>query len=488
MEGLSKPSARFSLNHIFFDSLLDRLSEFSLALEPVRSQRPSIAPNNQVFLGKIYTQFYPTVETVEAMLVSNNKVVILGSHHDVQRYVARLDINVRYQYLGEEQVLCPGFIEPNMNLVISAMLQQWSHIGPFGFDCGWQKLMPNYGLNYIARALLYLDKGLKPKDWLLGYGLYSVLLDESAQTSQHNVYELIQQVCIDRPVAILDATSAIAYVNDSALEAIYAYLENHAANPFSSKAIFFDLVRRQNGLLNEQLVWLVEALPEDQLRRQLMNMFAQIDSLIERARSSGITHIGTIDSHPFARKVLTQYQQTNPAINLVEPKHSWLQELNSLACLSTHHQAVQPAANRSIAINIGEVGYCGYDWVKSYHGQSMLQPCQQLMEQGYNVCLQSGFPVLPLSPLRAAEQACSRMMEYAPGCYTRDERVLLPDQCLSKPQSLNAITKAAADHLGFNLGILKEGDTANFVHLSADPLAKSSNFRELAVVACYAHQ
>ncbi|WP_105167946.1 amidohydrolase family protein [Pseudoalteromonas sp. T1lg23B] len=488
MKGLSQPSARFSLNHIFFDSLLDKLSEFSLVVEPTPSQPSSTAPNNQVFLGTIYTQFYPTVETVEAMLICNGKVVILGNLLEVQRYLKRLDIDARYQYLGEGQVICPGFIEPNINLAVSALLQQWSHIGPFGFDCGWQKLMPNYGLNYIARALLYLDKGLQPEDWLLGYGLYSVLLDESAHTSQHDVYQLLQQVAIDRPVAILDATSAIAYINDSALDAIYAHLECHAANPFSSKAMFHDLVNRQNGLINEQLVWLVEALPQEQLKRQLMNMCSHIDEIIKRAHSSGITHVGMIDSHPFARKLLSQYKQTNSAINLVEPKHSWLQELNSLACLSARHQEVKPTVNRSIAINIGEVGYCGYDWVKSYHGQSMLQPCQQLMEQGYNVCLQSGFPILPLSPLRAAEQACSRMMEYAPGCYTRNERVLLPDQCLSKPQSLNAITKAAAEHLGCNLGILKEGESANFVHLSADPLDNGSNFRELAVIACYANR
>ncbi|MCF6435750.1 amidohydrolase family protein [Pseudoalteromonas sp. MMG022] len=485
MEGLSQPSARFSLNHIFFDSLLDRLSEFSLIPEPASNQTSAPVAHNQVFLGKIYTQFCPTVETVEAMLVSNNKVVILGSQHEIEQYITRLDMSVRYQYLGEEQSLCPGFIEPNINLILSAILQQWSHIGPFGFDCGWQKLMPNYGLNYIARALLYLDKGLSAEDWLLGYGLYSVLLDESAQTSQDDVFQLVQQVCIDRPVAILDATSAIAYVNEAALEKIYSYLQHHDANPFASKAMFFDLVRRQNGLINEQLVWLVEALPARQLKRQLKSVFIQIDEIVARAYSLGITHMGTIDTHPFARKLLNLYQKTNSAISIMEPRNSWLQELNSLACLSEQYTKVEPAANRSIAINIGEVGYCGYDWVKSYHGQSMLQPCQQLMDQGYNVCLQSGFPILPLSPLRAAEQACSRIMEYAPGCYTRHERVLLPDQCLSKPQSLNAITKAAAEHLGSNLGTLKEGETANFVHLSADPLASNSNFRELAVIACY---
>ncbi|CAH9051717.1 hypothetical protein PSECIP111951_01627 [Pseudoalteromonas holothuriae] len=488
MEGILQASSCFSLNHIFFDGVLDRLSEHSFKCSDASNKPSHRSPECTVYYGKIYRQFMPHTKVVDAMLVRNGKIELLGSADEVNAYVLRLQLKVRYQYLSERHAICPGFIEPNIHLVMSAVLQQWYHLGPFGLDCSWQKLMVHYSYSYIARALLYLDKGLESQSWLLGYGLHSGLLGHNVNISRQEVFKLINQLDIKRPIAILDAGSAIAYVNDSALEQIYNYLKSNDANSFSSKTAFFDLIHQQKGLYNEQLVWLAGSLPEAHMQMQLDNIYTNIEKVIATALRQGVTHLGVIDTHPFARKILAQYQPTIQHINLVEPKHSWLQELNSLACLGEHIKGASKELSRSIVIDIGQVGYCGYEWVQSYHGQSLLQPCQQLVDQGYNVCLQSGFPAQPLNLMRAAEQASTRIMEYAPGCYTRHERVLLPEQCLSKEQSLHAVTNASAIHLGCNAGKLQEGQSANFVHLSDDPLGTGDCWRDFAVIDCYANK
>ncbi|MBD1582882.1 amidohydrolase family protein [Pseudoalteromonas sp. S16_S37] len=485
MEEIPQASSCFSLNHIFFDGLLDKLSELSFCSAYASNQYSSNDPNSIVFYGKIYCQFEPYVEVVDAMLVRQGKIEALGSVQEVNDYLSKYALKVRVQYLDERQSICPGFVEPNIHLVMSAVLRQWSHLGPFGFDCSWQKLMPNYSVSYIARAILYLDKGLAPQHWLLSYGLYSGLLGHNSKESRREVYALIKQLNVQRPVAIFDAGSAIAYVNDAALELIYDYLKSSGACPFSSKAQLKEMVDNQHGLQNEQLLWIVGALPTSQMQSYLDSIFVNIDKIIDTAIRQGITHLGVIDTHPFARKVLSEYQLATQNINLIEPKNGWLREINSLACLNHDSSIDSFTASRSIVINIGDVGYCGYEWVQSYHGQSLLQPCQQLVSEGYNVCLQSGFPAQPLSPMRAAEQASTRVMEYAPGCYTRHERVLLPDQCLSKSQSLHAITHAGAMHLGCETGRLEVGNHANFVHLSDDPLDTNYCLRDIAVINCY---
>ncbi|NOU50914.1 amidohydrolase family protein [Pseudoalteromonas sp. JBTF-M23] len=487
MAGIPQASACFSLNHIFFDGLLDKLSELSFCSAYASHQYPANDFDSIVFYGKIYCQFEPLIEVVDAMVVREGKIELLGSVQDANDYIAKYDLKVRVQYLDERQSICPGFVEPSIHLVMSAVLQQWNHLGPFGFDCSWQKIMPNYSVSYIARAIQYLDKGLDPHYWLLGYGLYSGLLGYSSNENRREVYALIKQLNVQRPIAILDASSAIAYVNDATLDLVYDYLLSSGACPFSCKTALKERVDNQYGLQDEQLLWLVGALPTSQLQSYLDNIFSNIDKIIDTAIRQGITHLGVIDTHPFARKVLSEYQRAVRNINLIEPKNSWLREINSLTCLNQESSMTSHAPERSLVINIGDVGYCGYEWVQSYHGQSLLQPCQQLISEGYNVCLQSGFPAQPINPMRAAEQASTRVMEYAPGCYTRHERVLLPEQCLSKSQSLHAITHAGAMHLGVEAGRLEVGNQANFVHLSDDPLDTNNSLRDVAVINCYSN-
>ncbi|WP_172971558.1 amidohydrolase family protein [Pseudoalteromonas sp. A25] len=486
MKGTPHLSSYFSLNHIFFDGFLDKLSSLPLAQSRSIDSHTPTESECCVFYGKIYCQFEPCVEVAEAMLVKNGLVKVLGSAQQVDDYINLSGLKPRFQYLDERHVICPGFVEPNMHLVISAILQQWSNLGPFGFDCTWHKLMPNYSFCYIARALLYLDKALsQPKDWLLGYGLCSGLLGHNINDNRKEVYDLINQLNVKRPVAVLDANKAMAYINEPAQELIYEYLTCSGTSPFTSKKIFKEFVDNQKGLYNEQLLWLVGALPDLQLQTQLDNIYEYLDKIVNLALRQGVTHIGIKDTHPFARRILAEYQPAN--INLVEPRDNWIYALNSLDCINSDLNAINDHTDRSVVINIGDVGYCGYEWVQSYHGQSLLLPCQQLVAQGYNVCLQSGFPMQPLGPMRAAEQACTRIMEYAPGCYTRHERSLLPEQCLTKEQSLNAITSASATHLGCEGGKLQVGGQANFVHLSDDPLATSHCFRDLAIINCYSN-
>jgi hypothetical protein len=140
MNGQHPSHARFSFEHVFYDSLLDRLAELPIGELPSDEEAPDHAsPKHSVIIGKIYTQFLPTTEVVEAMLISAGKVVIQGSVEQVCQYVKQQSISARFQYLSKYHCVCPGFIEPNIQLVLSAILSQWTHLGPFGFDCSWQK-------------------------------------------------------------------------------------------------------------------------------------------------------------------------------------------------------------------------------------------------------------------------------------------------------------------------------------------------------------
>ena len=67
-------------------------------------------------------------------------------------------------------------------------------------------------------------------------------------------------------------------------------------------------------------------------------------------------------------------------------------------------------------------------------------------------------------------------MEYAPHCYTANERILDKKQSFTRLQSLRSISSAAASHLKIypQAGRLFVGGRANYLVLSNDPLQCSA--------------
>ncbi|MBQ4849136.1 amidohydrolase family protein [Pseudoalteromonas sp. MMG012] len=492
MNDINFKQQTFSLDHVFFDGLLDKLAEYAQQTRQlVGNQRvieddksfDSSACVHIIHSGRIYSSFDNQAHFYEAMAIYNGKIWALGSLEEVKHRVYQSGFIATFYCLREEEVVMPGFIEPHCHLITSSILQQWFHFGPFGFGCQKSQFMSQYDLSYIVRSVMYLEKGIPKDDWLLGYGLYSQLLLNDEVKTYRDIFRMLTKVNTHKPLVIFDAAKPFAFVNYAVLEKVHKYLVRQHYT--ITKLDFYRMVEGQGGLVDEQLLWLLEVLPEHQLKQYCTHLFNFTDQLLSHAKGQGVTHLGVVDSHPVALDLLDTYLQKQTEIHVVNATSKWMNEQSNTCLDLPDIDSYKAVIGNSIALNIGEVGYLGFEWVQSYHGQSTLQPCQTLIKQGMNVCLQSGFPLLPLSPLRSAQQAISREMEYAPHCYMTKERVLGAEQCFTRLQSLKSISISAAVHLKISnqAGCLAEGQHANYVVLSADPLhCKNKDLREIKVV------
>ena len=481
MNDIQHKQQGFSLDHLFFDGLLDKLGDYlPKALTAISSDnyKDLCAQSCQHQLvhiihgGRVYSDFDEQAHYEDAMAVYNGKVLALGPLDEVRHRVYQMGFMATYYRLKSSEVVTPGFIEPHCHLVTSAVLQQLFHFGPFGFYCRTDKFMTDYNMSYVLRSVLYLDKAINDTQWLLGYGLYSNFLMSDDVLDTHDVHKSLQTLSISRPVIIFDAQQPLAFANQAALEQVYKYLVLNHVGLFKSKQDFFTTIAEQGGLKGEQLLWILEVLPVRQFQQLSTALIQNIDDVLTHAKNQGITHLGYVDSHPVALSLLSAYSQQQPKVNLINAMTTWI----NASCQCGFELGVTDSSksiiDNSIALNIGDVGYLGFEWVQSYHGGQTLQPCQSLLKQGVNVCLQSGFPMLPLSPLKNAQQATSREMEYAPHCYTANERILDKKQCFTRLQSLRSISSAAASHLKIypQAGRLFVGGRANYLVLSNDPL------------------
>lgn len=478
MDDIQHKQLGFSLDHVFFDGLLDKLGDhLQKALIAISSDnyKDRCAQSCQhqlvhiIYGGKVYSDFDEQAHYEDAMAVYNGKVLALGPLDEVRDCVYQMGFMATYYRLKSSEVVTPGFIEPHCHLVTSAVLQQLFHFGPFGFDGRTDKFMTDYNMSYVLRSVVYLDKALQDTQWLLGYGLFSSLLMSDDVLDTHDVNNSLQTLSISRPVVIFDAQQPLAFANRAALEQLYKYLLLNQVGLLKSKQDFFTTIAEQGGLKGEQLLWILEVLPVRQFQQLSTALIQNIDDVLTHAKNQGITHLGYVDSHPVALSLLSAYSQQQPKVNLINATTTWI----NASCKCDFELGLTDTSksiiDNSIALNIG---YLGFDWVQSYHGGQTLQLCQSLFNKGVNVCLQSGFPLLPLSPLKTAQQATSREMEYAPHCYTTQVRTLYKKQCFTRLQSLKSISSAAASHLKIypQAGHLFVGGQANYLVLSNDPL------------------
>lgn len=306
---------QFSLQHHFFDALLDKVSEFISAETLISSHQPhsfllhdsTVTASPIVYLGaNIYKSVGEECEKFEALLVCSESGMRFSSLENINGYLKENGITASFVRLDEQQAVFPSFCKKDYSFFLSALLQQWFNFGPFGFHVEWLTEMPNYNANYIAKALLYIDKSLSNNEWLLGYGVHSKLIPKG--DTEPSINCLVNQLDICRPIAILDAHAPIAYINDIAAELIFDVMSKRKKSAFKSRAAFDKLLKEQGGLFDEQLLWLVEALPHEQILQHAYRTMKVIDDDLQKCSELGITHLILNDNHAFSQSIIDYYQ------------------------------------------------------------------------------------------------------------------------------------------------------------------------------------
>jgi len=306
---------QFDLHHAFFDALLDKVSALitvnsltqfhyhEFRKQPQKQQQPS----QKVFYGgRFYKACDGTDAFYEALLLNDKNEHWFASLEEIKSHLNKHNMNASFIELAPNQTVIPSFQKNNMNLVTASLLLQWFNFGPFGFHIEWLKEMPNYNGSYITRALLYLDKSLFEKEWLLGYGLHSNLIPISV--NQPAIQQIMDSLDICRPICILDAHLPIAYINDICADLVFNGLKKRGHSPYTDFAAFKNQLDEQGGLFDKQLLWLIDILPKEQLLQQVSHLLSTIDDTLCKSREAGFSSIFVNDTHTFSRAIIDFYQ------------------------------------------------------------------------------------------------------------------------------------------------------------------------------------
>ena len=339
---------QFSLQHQFFDALLDKFSELISIESLIRSHNPKITQKNEAysvinasvyFGGRFYSLEGSDFKLAEAMLVYQSGETYFGPLKTIGRLLQENHISAEFIELAPEQTVIPSFKKRKFSLVTAAILQQWFHFGPFGFHGEFLKEMRNYNMSYVEKAVLYLDKSLTPNEWLLGYGLHTLNIPAPDKTP--SVSSLLNRLDICRPICILDSHTPFAYINDIAMSQIFDSSKSKLMAEFGNREEFYKLIKEQGGLCNEQLLWLVDAFPNQQFQLQAFNLLNTIEKMITNSRRLGITTIELEDSHPFSLAFIKQYKtyhkplfQTNITASELGDKYSLVRKSYPIEILS----------------------------------------------------------------------------------------------------------------------------------------------------------
>lgn len=315
---------QFDLHHSFFDALLDKVSALisvkSLTQfhnHEFRKQHQEVPKPSQRVLygGRFYKDLDGNGGLHEALLINHKNEHWFASLEEIQSYLNNHDINATFIELASNQTVIPSFQKKNMNLVTAALLLQWFNFGPFGFHIEWLKEMPNYNGSYITRALLYLDKSLSEKEWLLGYGMHSKIMPIS--DNQPAIHQIMNSLDICRPICILDAHLPIAYINDITAELVFNQLKKKGDSPFTHFTAFKNQLDEQGGLFDKQLLWLVDILPEAQLQQQVSRLLSTIDDTLRKSEEAGFSSVLVNDTHIFSRTIIDYYQDDSLPVKIV---------------------------------------------------------------------------------------------------------------------------------------------------------------------------
>ncbi|MEQ9878833.1 amidohydrolase [Pectobacterium aroidearum] len=181
------------------------------------------APNKDGSPGKAILTLADGQEVaVEAMGIHDGLVVATGSYQDVK---GKMPKNTPEHQLSGKQTLLPGLIEPHVHIINTAMLSAIGNdVSPFEFE--EQRLRKNYNRDWVTSHLA--EKATsdthKNASWLVGFGADPSLFIGGEK--EFNAAVLDQYVTDKRPVFVINASMHLAYINNTAIEAVKTFYQS----------------------------------------------------------------------------------------------------------------------------------------------------------------------------------------------------------------------------------------------------------------------
>lgn len=261
-------------------------------IPPAVQQTPSTRPADLVLRGgKIVTVDAARPEA-QAIAVSADAIVAVGSNEEIQRYVGSTTRVIELK----GAVAVPGFIDAH------------AHFTGVGEAARNLKLATAKSWDDIVRMVADAARTAKPGEWILGRGWHQ---EKWSQTPSPNVegfplHDALSRVSPNNPVWLTHASGHAGFANALAMK--IAEVTKTTPDPAGGK-ILRDTDGNATGLFNERAQSLIaDALARDRASRTPAQVEADLRTVIELASreslSKGVTTVNDAGSPPATIEVM----------------------------------------------------------------------------------------------------------------------------------------------------------------------------------------
>lgn len=263
------------------------------------------------------------MNTVEAIGIHLGKVIATGKKANVEAEMRSQGIAFESKQLQDYEALLPGFIDPHVHIVPTALLMGWLDLSRFEN----QKLKTAYNEQTIAKIITderddnpekYPKEYKKGGAWLLGKGVDPALMPFVYDPYAANGIGLttftcdsLDEIVSDVPLLMLSASMHTAYVNTLALKLTY----DHTPDLYKNMT-FEEYKASNNGQLQEGagMEPALKTIPLSQLSEMLLGCFSHLKTFIKEANKRGNTFLydaGMNDAFKSLLKIYLSFYPNN---------------------------------------------------------------------------------------------------------------------------------------------------------------------------------
>lgn len=258
------------------------------------------------------------MDTVEAIGIHDGKVIATGSKAAVEAEMLKKGIVFKFKQLRDHETLLPGFIDPHVHIVPTALLMGWMDLSRF-YD---QKLKPEYTPDTIATLIKKERNGPNKEKynkgaWLLGKGADPALMpfvydDPNAENGiglTTFTCDSLDLIVADVPLLMLSASMHTAYVNTKALRLTYDHTPD-----INSMMTFEEYKASNHGQLQEGIGMepALKTIPLSQLAEMVLGCFSNLQKFIKEANRRGNTFLYDAGMNDVFKSLLKTYLQFYP--------------------------------------------------------------------------------------------------------------------------------------------------------------------------------
>jgi predicted amidohydrolase YtcJ len=247
--------------------------------------------NDDNSIGYIQTMTGGKDVMVEAVGIKEGYILATGSYDNVK---AKMPEGTTEKIIHGGQTLLPGFFEPHIHILPSAVFNMATDVGPF---IG-QYLRTNvvteekekYSKDWVINKLqnISLDKSVSKEEkettWIFGRNVDpSLLIDENKEFNA----KVLDKISEDQPVFLMNSSSHLAYVNTAAI--------NLAAS--------IDIILPENGILKEIVEMIlvfpliIKSIDPCSIKKRLST---EVDNIFKEASQRGVTYVFDAAVEPFS--------------------------------------------------------------------------------------------------------------------------------------------------------------------------------------------